>query len=164
MWEICAFYGRRRVSPRSRNPLRRGRPSTSSPRPPQPPLHVDAPAHSHHLKRTSLPWLQPQVRLGNGKISTAKLRMPSQSLFNKSVALLFNKRSTRTRVAAETAALLLGGQTLFLGKEDIQIGINETVRDSARVIGGMCQGIFARVGAHEEIEVRWHVGSWACIH
>ncbi|TFK85114.1 mitochondrial ornithine carbamoyltransferase [Polyporus arcularius HHB13444] len=109
-------------------------------------------AHSHHLKRTSLPWLQPQVRLGNGKISTAKLRMPSQSLFNKSVALLFNKRSTRTRVAAETAALLLGGQTLFLGKEDIQIGVNETVRDSARVIGGMCQGIFARVGAHEEIE------------
>ncbi len=121
-------------------------------------------AHSHHLKRTSLPWLQPQVRLGNGKISTAKLRMPSQSLFNKSVALLFNKRSTRTRVAAETAALLLGGQTLFLGKEDIQIGVNETVRDSARVIGGMCQAIFARVGAHEEIEVRWHVDLRPCIH
>ena len=80
--------------------------------------------------------------------------MPSQSLFNKSIALLFSKRSTRTRLSAETAALLLGGQTLFLGREDIQIGVNETVRDSARVIGGMCQGIFARVGAHEEIEVR----------
>ena len=112
-------------------------------------------AHSYHLKRTSLPWLAPQVRLGNGKMSTAKLRMPSQSLFNKSIALLFSKRSTRTRLSAETAALLLGGQTLFLGKEDIQLGVNETVRDSARVIGGMCQGIFARVGAHEEIEVRF---------
>ncbi|KAI6008704.1 Aspartate/ornithine carbamoyltransferase [Pisolithus orientalis] len=78
--------------------------------------------------------------------------MPSQSLFNKSIALLFAKRSTRTRVSAETAAVLLGGRALFLGREDIQLGVNETPRDTARVIGGMCQGIFARVGAHEEIE------------
>ena len=63
-------------------------------------------------------------------------------------------RSTRTRVAAETATVLLGGRALFLGREDIQLGVSETVRDSARVIGGMCEGIFARVGAHEEIEVR----------
>ena len=110
-------------------------------------------AHSYHLKRTSLPWLAPQTRQAGGKPSTAKLRMPSQSLFNKSIALLFSKRSTRTRLSAETCALLLGGQTLFLSKEDIQLGVNETVRDSARVIGGFCQGIFARVGEHEEIEV-----------
>jgi len=80
--------------------------------------------------------------------------MASQSLFNKSVALLFSKRSTRTRVAAETASLLLGGRALFLGKDDIQLGVNESPRDTARVIGGMCQGIFARVGDHSEIEVR----------
>lgn len=82
------------------------------------------------------------------------LRMPSQSLFNKSIALLFSKRSTRTRVSAETAATLLGGRSLFLGREDIQLGVNESPRDTARVIGGMCQGIFARVGEHEEIEVQ----------
>ncbi|KAI0776850.1 mitochondrial ornithine carbamoyltransferase [Trametes elegans] len=102
--------------------------------------------HAHFLKRTSLPWLAPQKR------HVALQRLPSQSLFNKSVALLFSKRSTRTRLSAETAALLLGGQALFLGKDDIQLGVNESVRDSARVIGGMCQGIFARVGEHEEIE------------
>lgn len=79
--------------------------------------------------------------------------MPSQSLFNKTVALLFSKRSTRTRVAAETSSALLGGKALFLGREDIQLGVNETPRDTARVIGGMCQGIFARVGDHSEIEV-----------
>ncbi|EJF57714.1 mitochondrial ornithine carbamoyltransferase [Dichomitus squalens LYAD-421 SS1] len=109
-------------------------------------------AHSFHLKRISLPWLAPQTRLENGKMSNQRLRMPSQSLFNKTVALLFSKRSTRTRLAAETAASLLGGRALFLGKDDIQIGVNESVRDSARVIGGMCQGIFARVGDHSEIE------------
>ncbi|KAG5719138.1 hypothetical protein E4T56_gene11858 [Termitomyces sp. T112] len=105
---------------------------------------------SHHLKRTSLPWLEPQGSLPFKKQS--KLRLPSQSLFNKTIALLFSKRSTRTRLAAETGAMLLGGRALFLGKEDIQLGVNENVRDSARVIGGMCQGIFARVGEHKEIE------------
>lgn len=79
--------------------------------------------------------------------------MPSQSLFNKSIALLFSKRSTRTRVSAETSISLLGGRALFLGKEDIQLGVNETPRDTARVIGGMCQGMFVRVGDHSEIEV-----------
>ena len=61
-------------------------------------------------------------------------------------------------MSAETAAVLLGGRALFLGREDIQLGVNESVRDSARVIGGMCQGIFARVGAHEEIEVSSFLG------
>lgn len=79
--------------------------------------------------------------------------MPSQSLFNKSIALLFSKRSTRTRLSAETASVLLGGRALFLGRDDIQLGVNETPRDTVRIISGMCQGVFARVGDHEEIEV-----------
>ncbi|KII90319.1 hypothetical protein PLICRDRAFT_696915 [Plicaturopsis crispa FD-325 SS-3] len=103
--------------------------------------------HAHYLKHMAKPWLLP-VRNN----SHNKLRMGSQSLFSKSIALLFSKRSTRTRLSAETAASLLGGQALFLGKEDIQLGVNESARDSARVIGGMCQGIFARVGDHSEIE------------
>lgn len=103
--------------------------------------------HARYLKQVSLPWLMPQTR------QDRQLRMPSQSLFGKSIAMLFSKRSTRTRLSAETSAALLGGKALFLGKEDIQLGVNETVRDSARVIGGQCQGIFARVGEHEEIAV-----------
>ncbi|KAI0064840.1 ornithine carbamoyltransferase 1 [Artomyces pyxidatus] len=106
--------------------------------------------HAHHLKQVSLPWLDPQYSKSYGK--RARLRMPSQSLFNKSIALLFSKRSTRTRLAAETASLLLGGRALFLGQDDIQLGVNESARDTAMVIGGMCQGIFARVGDHSEIE------------
>lgn len=112
-------------------------------------------SHASYLKFVSLPWLTPQRKYSNSDTShpRPKLRMPSQSLFNKTVALLFSKRSTRTRLSAETASLLLGGRALFLGKEDIQLGVNENIRDSARVIGGMCQGIFARVGDHSEIEV-----------
>ena len=116
-------------------------------------------SHAYYLKQVSVPWTQPAQYVsshkpGSGSSNLPKnLRMPSQSLFLKSIALLFSKRSTRTRVSAETAAHMLGGQALFLGKEDIQLGVNESVRDSARVIGGMCQGIFARVGDHSEIEV-----------
>jgi len=106
--------------------------------------------HSYYLKRRSLPWLEPQT----GK-KRKELVLPSQSLFGKTIALLFSKRSTRTRLAAETSAELLGGKALFLGREDIQLGVNESARDTSRVIGGMCQGVFARVGEHEEIEVRF---------
>ncbi|KAK1235289.1 ornithine carbamoyltransferase [Marasmius sp. AFHP31] len=104
-------------------------------------------SHSHFCKQITKPWLKPH---SPSKKST--LRLPSQSLFNKTVALMFSKRSTRTRLASETSAALLGGKALFLGQEDIQLGVNETVRDTARVVGGMCEGIFARVGGHEEIE------------
>ena len=107
--------------------------------------------HSHKLKQQSLPWLKPKGTIPPKQLT--RLTLPSQSLFNKTIALLFSKRSTRTRISAETSATLLGGQALFLGKEDIQLGVNESPRDTARVIGGMCQGIFARVGEHSEIEV-----------
>ncbi|KAF8142300.1 Aspartate/ornithine carbamoyltransferase [Mycena galopus ATCC 62051] len=106
--------------------------------------------HSAYLKANATPWLAPHGSLSFKRANS--LRLPSQSLFNKSVALLFSKRSTRTRVAAETSAVLLGGRALFLGREDIQLGVNESPRDTARVIGGMCQGIFARVGDHSEVE------------
>ncbi|KAH7334042.1 ornithine carbamoyltransferase [Rhizoctonia solani] len=103
-------------------------------------------AHSAALKRVSKPLLDPYT------VSTRSLPAVEQTLANKTVALLFSKRSTRTRVAAETSAVLLGGRALFLGREDIQLGVNESARDTINIIGGMCQGVFARVGEHEEIE------------
>ncbi|KAL1741284.1 Aspartate/ornithine carbamoyltransferase [Schizophyllum fasciatum] len=118
-------------------------------------------SHAHAVKQTSLPWLQPHGQRNapksNAKGAKARathksLRLPPQTLFNKSIALLFSKRSTRTRLSAETSATLLGGRALFLGADDIQLGVNESPRDTARIVGGMCQGIFARVGGNEEIE------------
>ncbi|KAJ7180378.1 mitochondrial ornithine carbamoyltransferase [Mycena crocata] len=106
--------------------------------------------HSVHLKSQTLPWLAPHGSLSLKRANN--LRLPPQSLFNKTIAMVFSKRSTRTRLAAETSASLLGGRALFLGRDDIQLGVNESPRDTARVMGGMCDGIFARVGDHSEIE------------
>ena len=66
---------------------------------------------------------------------------------------MFSKRSTRTRVASESAAVLLGAHPMFLGASDIQLGVNESLYDTARIVGSMTDGIMARVGHHSEVEV-----------
>lgn len=76
-----------------------------------------------------------------------------QTLDARTVALIFSKRSTRTRVASETSAKILGGHPLFLGSADSQLGVNETLEDTARVVGSMVDGIMARVNKHDEVAV-----------
>ena len=73
------------------------------------------------------------------------------SLSNKTIALLFSKRSTRTRVSTEGAVVALGGHPMFLGKDDIQLGANESLYDTSKVISSMVSGIVARVGPHKDI-------------
>ncbi|EIW72700.1 hypothetical protein TREMEDRAFT_72852 [Tremella mesenterica DSM 1558] len=73
-------------------------------------------------------------------------------LSGSTIALLFSKRSTRTRVASESASMLLGAHPMFLGSGDIQMGVNESVLDTIKVVASMVDGIMARVGEHSEIE------------
>ena len=73
------------------------------------------------------------------------------SLAGHTVAMIFNKRSTRTRVSTEGAVSRLGGHPMFLGKEDIQLGVNESAYDTAVVISSMVSCIVARVSAHADV-------------
>ncbi|RVX71612.1 Ornithine carbamoyltransferase, mitochondrial [Exophiala mesophila] len=73
------------------------------------------------------------------------------TLANKTIALTFSKRSTRTRVSTEGAVVALGGHPMFLGKDDIQLGVNESLYDTSVVISSMVAGIVARVGPHSDI-------------
>jgi ornithine carbamoyltransferase len=72
-------------------------------------------------------------------------------LLGKSVAMIFQKRSTRTRVSTETGMGMLGGQALFLGPSDIQLGVNESLKDTARVLGRFNSLVLARVFAHKDV-------------
>lgn len=67
------------------------------------------------------------------------------------VALLFQKPSTRTRVSFEVATGLLGGRSLYLGWNELQLGRGETIGDTARVLSGYVDAIVARVNHHQDL-------------
>ncbi|KAH8602152.1 ornithine carbamoyltransferase [Bisporella sp. PMI_857] len=73
------------------------------------------------------------------------------SLNGKTVAMMFNKRSTRTRVSTESAVAIMGGHPMFLGKDDIQLGVNESLYDTSLVISSMTSCMVARVGPHSDV-------------
>jgi len=70
----------------------------------------------------------------------------------QSMSMIFQKRSTRTRVSTETGIFMLGGHALMLGPQDIQLGVNETMRDTASVLARFNDIILARVFAHADVE------------
>ena len=73
-------------------------------------------------------------------------------LAGKTLAMIFAKSSTRTRVSFEVGAYQLGGQALFLSSRDIQIGRGEPVPDTARVLSRYVDGIMIRTFDHAEVE------------
>ena len=75
----------------------------------------------------------------------------NDSLKNKTLAMIFDKSSTRTRVSFEAGMTQLGGQSLFLSEKDIQLGRGEPITDSAIVISSMVDAIMLRMSSHEDI-------------
>ena len=73
------------------------------------------------------------------------------SLKNKTLAMIFDKSSTRTRVSFEAGMTQLGGQSLFLSEKDIQLGRGEPITDSAIVISSMVDAVMLRLSSHEDI-------------
>jgi ornithine carbamoyltransferase len=73
-----------------------------------------------------------------------------QPLEDQTLAMVFEKPSTRTRVSFETGMTKLGGHAIFLGPDDIHLGHGEPVRDTARAISRYADFIMARVFAHAD--------------
>ncbi len=75
-----------------------------------------------------------------------------QPLAGKTLAMVFEKSSTRTRVSFEVGMAQLGGHALFLSPRDTQLGRGEPVEDTARVLSRMVDGIMIRTFEHDKIE------------
>jgi ornithine carbamoyltransferase len=78
-------------------------------------------------------------------------------LAGKTLAMIFAKSSTRTRVSFEVGAYQLGAHALFLSSRDIQLGRGEPIKDMARVLSRIVDGIMIRTFAHAEAQelARW---------
>jgi len=73
-------------------------------------------------------------------------------LAGKTLAMIFMKASTRTRVSFEVGTFQLGGHALFLSPRDVQLGRGEPIADTARVLSRYVDGIMLRTFAHQDIE------------
>lgn len=75
----------------------------------------------------------------------------TRCLEGKTLGMIFEKKSTRTRVSFEAGMFQLGGYALFLSSDDIQLGRGETIADTARVLSRYVDGIMIRTYAHEKV-------------
>src|SRR5256884_1536322 len=96
-------------------------------------------------------------RVEVGRLSALARRMKPGAyretpLAGKSLAMIFAKSSTRTRVSFEVGTYQLGGHALFLSSRDIQLGRGEPIPDTARVLSRYVDGIMIRTFDHGEVE------------
>lgn len=85
--------------------------------------------------------------------------IPHRKLEGKTLAMIFQKSSTRTRVSFESGMYQLGGHALVMSASDLQMGRGEPIYDTARVLSRYCDGIMIRTYAQEDVEELARVGS-----
>jgi ornithine carbamoyltransferase len=74
-----------------------------------------------------------------------------RAMAGRTLALLFEHPSTRTRVAFEAGVARLGGHSVFLGPDDTQLGRGEPIKDTARALSGYVDAVAARLASHEDL-------------
>jgi ornithine carbamoyltransferase len=86
------------------------------------------------------------------RAAAIKAGKDENELTRRTLAMVFEKPSTRTRTSFETAMTRLGGHAIFLGPDDIHLGSGEPVKDTARALAGYADAIMARLFDHADAE------------
>ncbi len=83
--------------------------------------------------------------------SLRKSRQPHEYLLGKTLAMIFEKPSTRTRVSFEVGMSDLGGKSIVLGKDELQLGVRESTKDVANTLSRYVNGIMIRTFSHKKV-------------
>ena len=73
-------------------------------------------------------------------------------LQGKTLGMIFEKNSTRTRISFEVGMVQLGGHPMYMNSKDLQIGRGESVHDTAKVLSGYLDGVMIRANSHEMVK------------
>jgi ornithine carbamoyltransferase len=111
-----------------------------------------SPKVRHFLKLSDCTPVELRQIIARGQELKARRDPAYQPLHGRTLAMLFSKSSTRTRVSFEVAMAQLGGHALFLSPRDIQLGRGEPLADTARVLSSMCDAIMIRNSSQSEQE------------
>jgi len=84
-------------------------------------------------------------------IKFKKGEIPGEPLAKKTLAMVFEKASTRTRISFEVGMYQLGGNALYLSRDDLQLGRGEIVEDTARVMSRYVDGVMIRAKEHDDV-------------
>ncbi len=115
--------------------------------------------HLLSIESLSRDEIEALLQLGLRLKSARGRARQSQPLLGQNWALIFGKSSTRTRVSFEVGIRELGGQSLFLGMHDIQLGRGESVEDTASVLSRYIHGVVIRTYAQKEVETFARIGT-----
>jgi ornithine carbamoyltransferase len=110
------------------------------------------------LSDWSLTELEGMFALCRDLKEKTRARTPHRLLEGRTLAMIFEKSSTRTRISFEVGMFQLGGHALFLHAGNTQMGRGEPVKDTARVLTGYCDGIMIRTYAQAVVE---ELAQWA---
>lgn len=103
--------------------------------------------------------LADQLKAARPRPGTAPIGAPNTTLAGHSIALIFEKPSTRTRVSFEVGVAELGGHPVVLNADQIQLGRGETISDTAQVLSRYVHAIVLRTFGHDRLEIMAEAGT-----
>src|SRR5438105_5665597 len=112
---------------------------------------MSATKHLLSLEKMSRPDID-HILENSAVLKRQRAESQHKPLAGRTWALIFSKSSTRTRVSFEVGIRELGGESLFLSANDIQLGRGEPIKDTARVLGRMIHGAVIRTFAQSDVE------------
>ncbi len=106
----------------------------------------------HFINLDQIPAETLKAILKRAHLLKSKKFEPPQLFKGLSLAMIFDKKSTRTRLSFEVAMKQLGGHTIVMTKDEMQLGVNESAEDTAKVLSRFVDGVMIRMSDHALVE------------